>query len=219
MPKTLPIKIQEREDRTGERNSFVRGRRGKRWKNARQVGQKDENSDRSNERNVALRVVGHILFDQVSDAKPQRISDQELRNLLQRSGLFDRKLGAQNERDDGGQNQNDQPHHYMLGDGQLRMLRLNVQCREQCQRGPAEVVIHDLRDPTDVFFHLAQATPTGLRSTIQRTYKFVKARRDSRGPQSTQTQQHAQKGNLQDFKNNTHAQGYQGVAKRGEKVS
>src|SRR6202012_3083216 len=82
-----------------------------------------------------------------------------------------------------------------------------------------QIVIHKTRYPAYVLFHWSPTGSTRLRSCFQRLRNLVDTCRDRRGSQRTQSQQQAYKGNTQEFKNTIHAEGYQGVAERREKIS
>src|SRR6266568_258414 len=69
--------------------------------------------------------------------------------------------------------------------------------------GSSGLVIHEFGQPGNVFSH----------SLTRGTQDFIYARRHRRGSKSTQACHHAQKGNLQNLKNNIHGEGYQPVAK------
>ncbi len=85
----LPIEVQESENRACKRDRNLPGWRSKHRKNAEQIGEQDEYGNGTNERNELGGAMVNVFFQEILDAKTERISQQYFGNLLHGAWFFD----------------------------------------------------------------------------------------------------------------------------------
>ncbi len=83
--------------------------------------------------------------------------------FLNQLGLVDRKARLKDQGQNSDKNENQYPHDDVLRNGQVWIVRLNVQGAQERKRQRAEVMIHKVGDRTETLFHRVRA-PSGLNS-------------------------------------------------------
>src|SRR5262249_11398765 len=131
MADSLPIEIHEDDAGARQRRGNVSRRGAEQRKQAKQIGNQDKDADRTNQGDVRARVTPCAVIKNIPYPKSHRIGKQEFPPLLQRSGTLHGKTGLQNQHKDQHEKEDQRRHNYRLWDGQLRVLRLDMQRLEE----------------------------------------------------------------------------------------
>src|ERR1700757_4726679 len=151
----LQVEIEESENGAGKRNGRVTGRRFQKTagESAHEVSEENEYGNRADEGDHQTGTVMDVFFEKVLNAEAEGIGEQDLRDLLQTAGLFDGKPRTQQESEYSPENQDDDSHHDVFGDGQFRIFGLDVQGIQQDQSDRPKQMIYEARQPSYLFSH------------------------------------------------------------------